>query len=155
MRSFKLCTHTRGAHTAESIFRWRSNTVEDLIKLIHIAVTDEVKNSQSFGGKGIDTTYSRPLKMGFPPSNSARMQPTDHTSMAVVWQGFITYFLRRIDLTYIVCETQHNFWSAVPSSRDVFRHEALASRCPGGSAPRSVPSRQPKVADLEPRVGID
>ena len=27
--------------------------------------------------------------------------------------------------THVVCEAQHNFWSAVPPSSYIFRHEAL------------------------------
>jgi hypothetical protein len=33
-----------------------------------------------------DRAHSLPLKIGFPANNSAKMQPTDHTSIAEAYQ---------------------------------------------------------------------
>lgn len=56
--------------------------------------------------------------------------------------------------TYVVGKTEHDFGCPVPPGRHVFGHEALVSGSLGGSASRSVASREPEVADFEFAVGI-
>lgn len=63
---------------AESVFRGRAEVVQDLVELVDVAAKALNVDIKVYG----KNTYSRPLKMGFPASNSARMQPTDQTSMA-------------------------------------------------------------------------
>lgn len=64
----------------------------------------------------------------------------------------------RLRITYIVREAQHDLWRAVPSSSDIFGHEALVSGGLGGwcsSASGSVSTSQTKVANLQLAIGVD
>lgn len=54
--------------------------MKDLVKLIDVTIL-LYEHSTSWCSNG--PTYSLPLKIGFPPSSSAKIHPTDHTSMAV------------------------------------------------------------------------
>jgi hypothetical protein len=70
---------TGRTNTTKSILRRSSQVVQDLVELINI--TEKVS---AFHITGILMyPYSLPLKIGFPRSSSARMHPTDQTSMAV------------------------------------------------------------------------
>lgn len=71
---------------------------------------------------------SRPLKRGFPPSISAKMHPTDHMSTINTYK-LLAFAFRQLEkeaLTGfgIVLEAKHNFRCSVPSSSNVFSHEA-------------------------------
>jgi hypothetical protein len=54
--------------------------MKDLVKLIDVTILMYEHNTHD---AAIVLTYSLPLKIGFPPSSSARIHPTDHTSIAV------------------------------------------------------------------------
>ena len=73
-------TYARRANAAQGIFRRGSKVMKDLIELIDVTIARV--RTKKFGAA---ITYSLPLKIGLPPSNSANMQPTDHTSIAVVF----------------------------------------------------------------------
>lgn len=92
--------------------------------------------------------------MGLPPNSSARMQPTDQTSIAVVLSRVSAN--RSFDwVTYIVGEAQHDFWCSVPSGGNVLCHESLISGSFGGTTPGCIASSKAKVTNLELTVCID
>jgi hypothetical protein len=76
-------TYTRRTDTSERVFRRRTEVVQDLVELVDIAAR---RVREMLYGK-ICYTHSRPLKMGFPARSSARMQPTDQTSIAEAYRG--------------------------------------------------------------------
>ena len=82
MTEEEISTDTRGSDPAESILRRRAQVVQDLVQLVDVAAVKVSRNPRGVVSK---STYSRPLKMGFPPSSSARMQPTLHKSIAFVY----------------------------------------------------------------------
>lgn len=55
----------------------------------------------------------------------------------------------------IVAEAQHDFGSSVPTSCNIFSHEALVSSCARGAAICTVATSKAKVTNLEIAVGID
>jgi hypothetical protein len=58
-------------------------------------------------------------------------------------------------IPHVVGKAEHNFWSPVPPSCDIFGHEALVAGRLGSAAVGAVTSGQPKVTDLEFAIGID
>ena len=102
--------------------------------------------------------YSLPLKIGFPRRSSARIHPTDQTSIAVDWvfQNEYEKFFDQLRETHIVSKAQHDLWRSIPPGGNVFSHEALVGTSLGtGPSPRRVPSCKTEVADLEFAVGVN
>jgi hypothetical protein len=64
--------------------------------------------------------------MGFPPNSSAKMQPIDHTSIAVVCKINQSKLETQVE-TYIIGEAEHDLGRSVPSSGHVFCHETLVA----------------------------
>jgi len=61
-----------------------------------------------------------------------------------------------VDGGRVVGETQHNFWRSIPSSGNIFSHEALVGTSLGvGTSPGGVASGETEVADFELAVGIN
>jgi hypothetical protein len=54
--------------------------MKNLVKLVDVTI---LVGEQRTSWCGSGPTYSLPLKIGFPPRSSAKIHPTDHTSMAV------------------------------------------------------------------------
>ena len=81
MTAIIVGAYTRRADAAESVLRWSSEVVQNLVELVYIAASRCVRQWASTDVNGF--THSRPLKIGLPPRSSAKMHPTDQTSMAV------------------------------------------------------------------------
>lgn len=58
-------------------------------------------------------------------------------------------------VTYIVRKAEHDFWGAVPASRDIFGHEALVAGSSRSSTTWTVTSGKAKVTNLQFAVRID
>lgn len=63
----------------------------------------------------VNGTHSFPLKMGLPPSSSARMQPIDHTSTECQSASVAS----TLTSSSIPAIREHDFWSPVPSRSHV------------------------------------
>lgn len=91
------------------------------------------RSDQPFGASH---SQSRPGKRGFPDSISARIQPTDQTSMALVYSlklksgpegGGISIMQNSHRLTLSAPHSrQHNFGCSIPSRGHILRHETGA-----------------------------
>ena len=109
-------------------------------------------------------TYSLPLKIGLPPKSSARIHPTDHTSIAVVYiptqarQLTLCLIFRSEFMTHVIRKAQHNLRRPIPSRRNIFSHKSLVPTpllCLLCTSPGCIASRQPKIANLQLAIGIN
>ena len=107
--------------------------------------------------------HSLPLKIGLPANNSAKIQPTDHTSIAEACEtAKKKEGERRIsppkknlrkrapffsDKTHVIRKAEHDLRRAVPPRRDVLGHETLLLRL-------VEPAREPEIANLELAVRV-
>jgi hypothetical protein len=97
--------------------------------------------------------HSLPLKIGFPAKSSAKIQPTDHTSIAEAWgiesqpAVLIPNHTQPKFVTHVVCKAEHDLRCAIPPRRDIFGHEPLLLRL-------IEPARESKIANLELAVRV-
>ena len=129
--------------------------MKDLVELVNVTIRRFCEPIDAFSD--VDFTHSRPLKIGFPPNSSARIQPTDQTSIAVVCKGNSETLQspKNPIPTHVVCETQHDLRSTVPSSSDIFGHKSLVPSRLRSSTTRCVPTSKAKITDFELAVGVD
>lgn len=74
-------TNTRGSNATKGVLRGSAKIVQDLIQLVDIA-NHGVSRMRRSPRRLFHDTYSLPLKIGLPAKSSARMHPTDQTSIA-------------------------------------------------------------------------
>jgi hypothetical protein len=94
--------------------------------------------------------------MGFPAKSSAKIQPTDHTSIAEAYRMTNrgryknSASSKKIEknVTHVVCKAEHNLRCAIPPRRDIFGHEPLLLRL-------IKPTGKSKIANLELAVRVD
>ena len=105
--------------------------------------------------RGEICAHSLPLKIGLPANNSAKIQPTDHTSIAEACEtaqrkkggGSAQKSAIFSDKTHVIRKAEHDLRCAVPPRRDVLGHETLLLRL-------VEPAREPEIADLELAVRV-
>ena len=131
--------------------------MQDLIQLVDIAAP--IFSTEHRRNEWECRAHSLPLKIGFPAKSSAKIQPTDHTSIAealnigsqpVPCSVFSKQHAakRKGPFTHVVCKAEHNLRCAIPPRRDIFGHEPLLLRL-------IEPAGEPKIANLELAVRVD
>ncbi len=90
--------------------------------------------------------------MGFPAKSSAKIQPTDHTSIA---EGYSVANRKsagsgseKKNVTHVVCKAEHNLRCAIPPRRDIFGHEPLLLGL-------IKPAGKSKIANFELAIRVD
>lgn len=142
-------------NATKGIFGRRAKVMKDLVQLVDIAV-----RQVSAGFLSIPLEHSLSSLEDRLSGKKLGKDATDRPNVdgRALAHNISAKIQRHIYLrTHIIREAQHDLWSPVPPSRDIFGHESLVRSRPHlvASAARLVTSCQAEIANLQLAVSVD